>query len=364
MDKNQDYMDLRSSFTQEYPSPTAYSGAMTNGGKPDFTPGQSNFFMLALVLVNIFLQITLAVIGAGGALGGIPTWLMMLGGQVMMLGIPCTIYLIIKRRHIRELLPLRRLGIANIFLITGLTLAAIPLLGMVNLVSQLVFPNIIGEVAQNVMLEGGLWLSLAVFAVVPQIFEEVAFRGIGMAGFKHAKISTVAIINGLIFGYIHMNMNQFAYAFVGGIIFCYMAYYTKSIWAPILSHFIVNGLAAVVMFTAMGDEVVEMADLQTILQYEMATYGDIVMAMFFVIAAVVILVFIGIFIGLFLLFRWHNLRRNDAAGIVTNTAAAARSAGLPCRRAFTPSFWIATVIFIFMMASVYLLPLFLEVGIQ
>jgi len=47
-------------------------------------------------------------------------------------------------------------------------------------------------------------------------------------------------MNGLFFGIIHLNPQQFSYAFVLGVIFAYMVYYTRSIWAGILPHFIFN----------------------------------------------------------------------------------------------------------------------------
>ena len=47
-------------------------------------------------------------------------------------------------------------------------------------------------------------------------------------------------MSGLVFGMFHLNINQFAYALVSGVIFAYMAEATGSIWSSVIAHFVVN----------------------------------------------------------------------------------------------------------------------------
>ena len=366
---NQDYIDLRESFAQDYPPefepapPPEFEPP-----KPEFNfgPKNSNFFMLILIsgaVIAPFLVINaLTLISSlvhGFNITQIPTWAWGLGSQIMLLGVPCTIYLIIKRKQIKDILPFRPLGWRNTLMIVVLTLVLIPPLYFVNIVSQLVFPNVIGEVMEGVMQEGGIWLSLVIFAFVAPVFEEIAFRGIGFAGFRHVKIGTAAIINGLIFGFLHMNMNQFIYAFLGGVVFCYMMYYTKSIWAPILSHFVVNAFGALMQFFLLhGDSV----DFQAVAEVDIPaggaeTVGILIGMGFFA------LISMAVFIGFYILFKRHNLRRNEAEGIITNTAVAARQAGLRPPKAFTWSFWVAAGIFVFMMLLIYIILPMVEINL-
>ena len=357
---NQDYIDLREGFAQEYPP--EFEGAPPPHFEPpkpefNFGPKNSNFFMLMLIVGVVFISIVLGLI-PGSVMANIPTWARILGGQILVFGIPSTIYLIVKRRQIKDILPLRPLGWRNVLMVIVLTLSLIPLLGLVNLVSQLVFPNVIAEAVEDVMQEGGLWMSLLVFAFVAPVFEEVAFRGIGFAGFRHVKIGTAALINGLVFGFLHMNMNQFIYAFLGGVVFCYLMYYTKSIWAPILSHFIINAFAALVQFSLAGNGGGDI-DFQTAIAPYISAGGMETIA-FFVGFGLFFLISMALFIGMYILFKHHNIKRNEREGIITNTAVAARQSGLRPPTAATWSFWTAAGIFAFMMIMVYVLVPLLE----
>ncbi|MDR2182848.1 MAG: hypothetical protein LBE55_01605, partial [Clostridiales bacterium] len=203
--KNQDYIDLRDGFAQSYPPqhvPPAH--VPPPKAKFPFAPKNSNTFVLILILANIFLQFMLGIaIGIMMILDPgfspadfFPAWGQILYIQILVLGVPSAIYLIIKRKHIKEILPFRRLGWRNVLMIIGLSLLMQPVLMLINSVSQLVFPNVISDVMLDMLAEGGILLSLAVFAMIPPITEEIAFRGIGFAGFRHVKIGTAAIING------------------------------------------------------------------------------------------------------------------------------------------------------------------------
>ena len=332
--------------------------------KISLEPKHSNLFMLILVagaiIVPFFVIIVLSIISgfvSGPELLGIPMWVIsMVSLQIMLLGGSSVIYLIIKRKHIRDILPLRRLGWRNVIMIIILTIALIPILSLVNAVSQLVFPDVIGEVAESVIQEGGVLTLLITFAVFPPIFEEIAFRGIGFAGFRHVKIGTAAIINGLVFGFLHMNMNQFIYAFAAGIIFCYMMYYTKSIWAPILSHFIINAFGALMTFIQHETAIL---DFQDVLEVDMAA-GGAETVMMLIGLGFFALIALAVFIGIYIFFKRHNLRRNEAEGIITNTAQAAHEAGMVRPRAFTWAFLTSAAIFAVMMFLTYLVPIFLS----
>jgi len=330
--------------------------------KSSLEPRHSNFFMMIVVLGAIFVPlIGFLILGfIGGFIGTfspgfdimaeIPIWAMQLGSQIFVFAVPCAIYLIVKRKHIRELLPLRRLGWRNVLMIIVMTLAMIPMISLVGTITQLVFPDIIGEFAENVLYQGGFLILMLIFAFVAPVFEEVAFRGIGFAGFRHINIRKAAIINGLVFGFLHMNMNQFSYAFLVGIILCYLMYYTKSIWAPILSHFVVNFFAAMMTFIlSMTNQ-----EYDDILQYDMY-YGFDPTLWAIISLGIISTVTMTVFIAVYIQFKSYNLHRNEAEGIVTDTAKAAREAGYEPPKAATWSFWVTAVGFALIMLLFYLI---------
>jgi len=293
-------------------------------------PKDSNNFMLILMGAGLFVGLVM-----GSTLISLPVWATLLVGHLLVFGVLSTIYLIVKRKHIKELLPLRPLGWLNTIMIIGMSLMIQPLMALVNVVSQFAFPNIIAGAVESTIADDGLFLALTIFAVVPSIFEEVAFRGIGLAGFKGVKIHTAAIINGLIFGMIHMNMNQFFYAFFLGAIFCYFVYYTKSLWAPILAHFVINGTQAILMF------------ISTLEAPEAAIEMEPHIAGVILVVAFIAAVTTGIYIAIYKAFKRHNIQRNEAAGIVTDTTVERPS------KALTWAVWVITGFFVFMMLLAY-----------
>ena len=81
------------------------------------------------------------------------------------------------------------------------------------------------------------------------IFEEIIFRGIILKGMLNFNVNpTVAILlNGFIFGCAHMNPWQFIGAGILGVIFGFVYYRTKSLFLPMLLHFLNNTLSYTIM---------------------------------------------------------------------------------------------------------------------
>jgi len=353
-DDNKNHIDLR----ETEPDPSIIK---IHPVKKTFTPKDSNFFMFMIIVFGgLVLQVVLGlVIGTMQAVDpdfvfDPPIWAAILLSQLLIMALPCVIYLLVHRRSIKEILPMRSLGLLNILMIIGLSLTIQPLFMLVNLISQFVFPNVIAESILGVGQEGGLALTLLIVAVVPSVFEEVAFRGIGFVGFKKVKIWKAAVINGMIFGAIHMNMNQFLYAFLLGAVFCYFMHYTKSLWAPILGHFVVNGTQSLLSFILIG---VDLEAMENAVEMDIALTGGQEMLITIIVFSFIALVSTGIFIAIYIPFKRHNIKRNEAQGIVTDTAAAALADGEKAPRAFTWAFWASVAIFALLMAVNYLLPL-------
>ena len=324
-------------------------------------PRNSNNFMFMLFSVSVLLIPMVAFTVSRLRMADpnfeidLPIWALLLVGQLLAFGLPCAIYLMVRRDKIKEFLPMRRLGWRNVIMITGMALSIQPVFMLLNVLSQFIFPNVIAEVIMGIGRQDGLAMALIIIAIVPSIFEEVAFRGIGFAGFKHVSIRKAALINGLLFGFIHMNMNQFLYAFVLGAVFCYFMYYTKSLWAPILAHFVFNAtqsLLAYVVISTMDYEAMEAAAAVEAEPFAMVA--------FLLIMSVIALAFAAGFIAIFIAFRRHNIKRNEEEGIVTDTAAAFKAEGGEPPRAFTWAFWAAAISFAILMAMNYLGPVFEE----
>ena len=163
----------------------------------------------------------------------------MISNQLVNLILPLMVWLLIKREKLRICMPNMKLGRKNILLIIGISLVLQPLMMLISAISGLFFTNNVSEVMYDFM-QYPYWLILVAIAVTPAICEELVFRGYLQAKQDKSAFYKAALLNGLFFAIIHLSLQQFAYAFLMGIVFAYMVHYTRSIWAGILSHFIIN----------------------------------------------------------------------------------------------------------------------------
>jgi len=96
----------------------------------------------------------------------------------------------------------------------------------------------------------GLMLNLLVMAVVPALGEELFFRGSLLNVFsengknKHIAVWVVAVI----FSLVHFQMYGFIPRMILGALLGYLIVWSKSLWLPIIAHFINNAMAVLVSF--------------------------------------------------------------------------------------------------------------------
>lgn len=84
------------------------------------------------------------------------------------------------------------------------------------------------------------------FAVFPGVIEEILFRGTILGLLEELKINhlVIILINGVLFGLFHANMEQFFYTTVMGFILTAVVYATKSLYASIYVHIMYNLLVS------------------------------------------------------------------------------------------------------------------------
>jgi membrane protease YdiL (CAAX protease family) len=99
-----------------------------------------------------------------------------------------------------------------------------------------------------------LIVNLVIIALIPAISEELLFRGIIQKELiKNMKSPQVAIfVASAIFSGFHLQVQGFLPKLIIGLVLGYAYYLTKSIWYPMVLHFVNNGLQVVMLFVA-GD---------------------------------------------------------------------------------------------------------------
>lgn len=123
--------------------------------------------------------------------------------------------------------------------LVGITILAMPLVMFLNVLSSMIAGNAMAELSVE-LAYGSPWLNFLFLAVVPAAVEEFVFRGVFFHGYRRHGLWKAALISGLIFGLMHLNLNQFSYGFTIGVLFALLAEATGSIYAPMLVHFLIN----------------------------------------------------------------------------------------------------------------------------
>ncbi len=102
----------------------------------------------------------------------------------------------------------------------------------------------------------GLMINLLMIAVLPAIGEEFLFRGVLLRLFREWTKNPhyAVLISAFLFSALHLQFYGFLPRFVLGIILGYLFVWTRSIWVPVLVHFVNNGIAVVAAwYFARGD---------------------------------------------------------------------------------------------------------------
>ena len=86
-------------------------------------------------------------------------------------------------------------------------------------------------------------LNVVTVAVLPAICEETTHRGLLLKGFSNLGIKKAIILSSILFGLMHLNINQFFYATVLGFIMALTVIISKNIFPAIIIHFMNNFLS-------------------------------------------------------------------------------------------------------------------------
>ena len=211
----------------------------------------------------LFISCILLSILAGAVIGvmdiNMPLWGSYLLSQAIVL-LPALVYVAVHKINIIACMPYRKLRISDglLSLLIGYTL--IPLMLFINSVSGLFSTNYVQGSVQE-LVAYPFWLQLLIIAVLPACVEEFVFRGLIYHSYRKNGILGAAVLSGLVFGLMHLNINQLSYAAVMGIIFALLVEATGSMYSSMLAHFAANSYSVILMqlvsMTSGGSELLE-----------------------------------------------------------------------------------------------------------
>lgn len=182
-----------------------------------------------------------------------------------------------------EKLGFHRVRPTSLLMIILFTFLCIPLITVLNLFSMLFAENAVAAMETDI-LEVGFLGMLFLIGVFGPFCEEFVFRGLIYHGYKKSGNTLGAILlSSLLFGLMHLNINQAIYAFVIGILLALLVEATGSLWSSVFCHMVFNSGQVCLVFLADSLQMTETAEAPAALTADVLVLG---MCVYLVLAAV------------------------------------------------------------------------------
>lgn len=191
----------------------------------------------------------------------------LLGSQMIIL-VPGLIYYVFITKKCWPFRIYNKIRPVTVLLLIVFTWLILPLATAANVFSQIFTENEVMSISKSV-LEMPLILMILIMGIVGPFSEEFVFRGLIYNSLKSRTERYIAsgIVSALFFGLMHMNFNQFCYAFVLGVIFALINEILDSTWPSFICHAVVNTqnvlllyIVEKVMSEISGKSVIDMYD--------------------------------------------------------------------------------------------------------
>lgn len=208
------------------------------------SPKSANKFMMWFLIYSI-ISVFIIMLGAAFWMYGKSEkevmQFMLLSQDFVVFIIPMAVYLIFTGKSLKDIVPLKKLSLKNAVYVVVITLLIMPVMMVFSRITDLFVNSDVNDSFNRIMLDFPWWVSVIFMAVMPPLCEETMFRGYILSGYKRIGFAKAAIISGLFFGMMHLDLYQLPYAAFAGIVMAGFVFYTGSIYSSMLAHFVVNG---------------------------------------------------------------------------------------------------------------------------
>lgn len=191
---------------------------------------------LVQVLISVGVTLWLSFGNPGFELEIIPNLIL---SQILLL-VPALAALIVFREKPSRVISFRPIKVTTCLWIFLFTFLFTPLIVTVNAFSMIFSENAVMQVSDEVLKQPYL-LMVSIMGILGPFSEEFVFRGVIFGSLrKSGRITAAILLQAFLFGLMHMNFNQFCYAFVIGIALGILVEVTGSLWAGFLMHASIN----------------------------------------------------------------------------------------------------------------------------
>ena len=272
-----------------------------------FAPVLFGFYIIASILFSRIIYFNRI---------ALPLWLNLIISQCILL-IPALIYVLVMKIDIIKCIPYRKIKLSDAVSSLLIGYCLVPLVLLINVISSVFATNYLNSSTTEIS-QYPFVIQLLLMAFLPTIAEEFVFRGLFYHSYKKNGILGAAILSGVIFGAIHLNINQFCYACVMGMVFALMVEITGSMFSSMLAHFAVNSYSIIMLkLVSMSGISVQTEQAS---QQMMSQYSGVIILLQIAILAVTAIAFISIAYLLFMSMakrngRWDYFKLNMKKGL-------------------------------------------------
>jgi hypothetical protein len=176
----------------------------------------------------------------------VPLWLQLVGTYIFLLP-PVIVFILLNRINPARQFAMRVLKPLDVLLCILFGYMLVPMMLFLSQVTMLVVDNHMEETSLELYQAYPFLVQLLLMAVVPAVAEEFIFRGVLYHMYRKNGIAGAAVMSALCFALLHLNFNQFVYAFALGVVFALLVEATGSIYSSMLAHAACNSYSVIVM---------------------------------------------------------------------------------------------------------------------
>jgi len=152
------------------------------------------------------------------------------------------------------------------------------------------------------------FLQIFLVALLPSLGEEFLHRGFLINGIKNIGPKRAILISGLLFGFLHFNINQFFYATILGIIIGFVGVVSKSIIPCIIIHFTNNALSVYMTYASYNKW--PLGNMYTWLAEKVANSNAfLVFSICFIIVAALLFLLIYLIVAIFKITTYNKVKK-------------------------------------------------------
>ncbi len=175
----------------------------------------------------------------------LPYWASIVLSQLALL-LPAAIYCMVMKINVIKCIPYRKIKPLDAFYSLLIGYMLIPIVIFINSITMLFATNHVQE-STSELTSYPFIVQIILIAMIPPLVEEFVFRGLFYHSYRKNGILGAALASGIVFGIVHMNINQFCYTVIMGTVLAIMVEATGSMFSSMLAHFAFNTYSITMM---------------------------------------------------------------------------------------------------------------------